>query len=137
MNNKITKEDLAKILNNRQYREEINNKEEMLAKENNLVVVFGASDDLIEFRGAFYEEFGAYTGADFYFNKEMTLVYDENEIDFFKVLKYKLPNHIRADWSFDDYSWFISANFPCSYFDVLEDDEKYCRGLIFSLDDLI
>ena len=32
------------------------------AKENNFVIVFGASDDLVEFRGAIDDEEGAYNG---------------------------------------------------------------------------
>ena len=46
------------MLNGRSYRNEITSSEEKLAKENNLVVVYGASDDLVELAGAMSEEFG-------------------------------------------------------------------------------
>jgi len=59
MEKTLTKEQLAAMLNGRRYRDEITEKEEKLAKENNLVVLFGASDDLIELRGAIDEEIGA------------------------------------------------------------------------------
>lgn len=55
----LTKESLALKLNNCQIDEEISKTDEQEAKKNNLVVVFGASDDLIEFRGAINDEQGA------------------------------------------------------------------------------
>ena len=55
---KITKEQLASQLNGRSYRNEITPEEEQLAKENRLVIIFGASDDLVELRGAFHDELG-------------------------------------------------------------------------------
>jgi len=58
----MTTQELAKKLDGRQHRDEINEEEESQAKENGIVIVFGASDDLIEFRGAIYDEVGAYDG---------------------------------------------------------------------------
>ncbi len=59
MQKTLTKEELAARINGRAYRDEITPEEEKLAKENSLVVIFGASDDLIELRGAINEEIGA------------------------------------------------------------------------------
>jgi len=53
----MNKEELAKLLDGCEYRKEITHEQDQIAKDNNLVVVFGASDDLTEFRGAFYNEF--------------------------------------------------------------------------------
>ena len=47
----MTKEELAELLNGRQYREEITSDEEKIAYENGLIVIFGASDDLTIFKG--------------------------------------------------------------------------------------
>ena len=58
MEKTLTKEQLAAKLNGRSYRSEITPEEERLAKENRLVVVFGASDDLVELRGAINDELG-------------------------------------------------------------------------------
>lgn len=58
MQKTLTKEQLAAKLNGRRYRDEITPEEERLAKENKLLVIFGASDDLIELRGAINEELG-------------------------------------------------------------------------------
>ncbi len=65
----MTKEQLALVLNGRQYRDEMTADEEKLAKENGLVVCFGASDDLTEFRGCLYDEKGNYEGGTVYFCK--------------------------------------------------------------------
>ena len=59
----MTKEELAALINGRKYRHELTDKEEKAAKDARLVVVFGASDDLMEFRGAINDECGAYDGA--------------------------------------------------------------------------
>jgi hypothetical protein len=41
--------ELAKLLNGREYRKEITKEEIQKAKENNLVIIFGYSDDNLEF----------------------------------------------------------------------------------------
>ncbi len=51
---------LAAQLNGREYGSEITKEEEAAAKKAGLVVVYGASDDLVELRGAIEEEVGAY-----------------------------------------------------------------------------
>lgn len=50
----MTKEQLAEMLNGRQYGDETTPEIERLAKENGLCIAFGASDDLLEFRGSVY-----------------------------------------------------------------------------------
>ena len=54
--------ELAAKLNGREYCREITDEEVRQAKEAGLVVVFGASDDLIEFRGAIRDEGDCYDG---------------------------------------------------------------------------
>ena len=58
----MTPKELATQLNGREYGDEITKEEEKLARENNLVVVFGYSDDIAEFRGIISDEVGAYDG---------------------------------------------------------------------------
>jgi hypothetical protein len=53
---------LAALLTGREYRQEITRAEEADAKAAGLVVAFGASDDLLEFRGAIDDEVGCYDG---------------------------------------------------------------------------
>ena len=54
--------ELAAKLNGREYLQEITRGEAELAKASGLVVVYGASDDLIEFRGAIRDEGDCYDG---------------------------------------------------------------------------
>ena len=58
----MTKEELAALINGREYRDEVTPEIIQNAKENNLVIVFGASDDLMELRGAIDDEIGCYDG---------------------------------------------------------------------------
>ena len=62
---KVTKEQLAKTLNGNQYKSEITEEQEFIAKENGLVVIFGYSDDNTEFGGAINQEKSSYRGATF------------------------------------------------------------------------
>lgn len=147
----MTAEELSKLLNGRQYREEITEQEEQLAKDNNLVVVFGASDDLIEFRGSFYEEFGANDGGNFYFDKGFDFVIDkpkilikQNDIDltFNSLHRFNLhlnlENRITQEWCPKDIktSWKISANFPHHTFNIYDNEKLYCIGIAFNINDL-
>jgi hypothetical protein len=58
----MTKWSLASTISGRQYGEELTNEECALAKKHGLVVLYGASDDLIEIRGVVYDEIGMYNG---------------------------------------------------------------------------
>jgi hypothetical protein len=39
-------------------------------------------------------------------------------------------------WGKDDTSWSYETDIPHATFDVLEDGEVYCRGIVFALADL-
>lgn len=65
----MTKEELAGQLNGREYLREIMKSEAEKARANNLLVVFGSSDDLLEFRGTINDEVGAYEGTVVYLSE--------------------------------------------------------------------
>ncbi len=110
----MTKEELAEMLNNRAYLHETNPEIEQLAKDNNLLIVFGCSDDLCEFRGAIFEEFDCYEGG--------TIRHKE------------LPKPIEALWcSGRDCSWSYETELPYAEFNIYEDDELYCIGMVVDL----
>ena len=133
----MNRQELAASLNGREYRDEMSRAEETLAKESGLVVVFGASDDLMEFRGAVNDEIGVYEGGFAYFTRAGLLVNEcENEdCPHFARLK-DAATPIGAQWSVDGYSWVYRTTIPHSTFDVLEDGDKYCRGIVFALSDV-
>jgi hypothetical protein len=137
------RDDLAALLNGREYGEEITKPEEDAAKAAGLLVVFGASDDLMEFRGAVHDECGAYDGTTAMVHALGVLPawedFDEKDDEdmaqaYFVNKKQAFP--VAAAWDVDDYSWVISANVPCATFDILEDGDKYCRGIVIDMADL-
>lgn len=111
----MTKEELAAVLNGRQYREVPNLKDSQLAKENNLLIVYGTSDDLCEFAGAIDDEFDCYDGG-------------EIESD-------DLPSTIEAIWGEKDGepSWSYKTDMPHAEFKIYDDDELYCIGMVIDM----
>jgi len=107
-------------------------------KANRLVAVFGGSDDLIEMRGAVNDEVGAYNGGEACFNVQGLLQNDcENDnCPHFAKAKVLAPT-VHALWCEEDgFSWTYLTDIPHETFLIMEDDETYCRGIVFSLDRL-
>lgn len=132
----MTKEELAAMLNGREYGEEITNKEIKEAEAQGLVVVYGYSDDNMEFKGAIEDEIGCYDGGYVYVKNGRIMknkCYDE-DCPYFDGL---LANAWRIDavWESDGYSWIYNTKIPHATFDIIEDGEKYCRGIVFHVDD--
>lgn len=141
----MSKEELAVLLQGREYDAEITSEEETEAESAGLVVVFGASDDLMEFRGAIDDEFGCYGGGDAWIDAEGVLP-DKDQIDdddddeeLEKWLKRK-KKAVKITSHFcrkpEDPSWIYKTKIPHSTFDVMEDGEVYCRGIVFNIKDI-
>jgi hypothetical protein len=141
----MTKEQLAATLNGRHIDNEITRAEELMAKQDGLVVIFGASDDLCELRGAINDESGAYMGATLLISRGKLLppleteaidvlrehgVYEDVQATREKATK------IEAVWGEDGYSWTYRTTAPHATFDITEDGEKYCRGIVIDLKEL-
>ena len=134
----MTKEELAARLNGREYGSEISADEEKAAKAAGLVVLFGASDDLAELRGAINDEAGCYDGGDIrIIDGEL---FEEPDCDCkwaqeASAAAEKRSALIEALWSQGEWSWTYSTKIPHATFDVMEDGEPYCRGIVFALAD--
>lgn len=127
----------AARLNGREYLKELTSAEEEQAKADGVVIVFGASDDLIEFRGVINYEDGAWNGGSYRVNLVKEVL---------RLSKY-CDDHLRAlpaitaVWSPKDAagktwtSWLISASIPAYSFDIMEDGKLYCRGIVFAWTD--
>jgi hypothetical protein len=142
----MNKEALAAILDGRQYMQEITKSEEAQAKASGLVVVFGASDDLIEFRGAIDDELGG-------FNEKVFCVTPRGLLTTFQELKDSDASEdefaayfqdvaagyqeIRAYFSDGLFSWTFETSIPHATFNVMEDSDYFCRGIVFSLAELV
>lgn len=129
----------AATLNGSEYANEGSKELFSQMKASGLVAVFGASDDLMEFRGAIYDEVGAYDGGTAYLTKEGLLT-DEcgnrNPCPYFERMKAKAAV-IDALWAAEQgYSWTFKTAIPHETFEVVEDGQPYCRGIVFRLADV-
>jgi hypothetical protein len=126
----------AARLNGRQYREEMTHAEEVEAKALGLIVIFGASDDLLEFRGAVDDEVGNYGGGSVMFHPKGAMPeWDDLDKDDEDTVREYFANKalcrtVTADWDTDGYSWVISSGDPHATFEIMEDGEKFCRGIV-------
>lgn len=136
------RENLAAALNvaNLQYPEEPSKDLIEAAKQHRLVIIFGGSDDLMEFRGAVYDEIGAWEGTIAYFDSDGLLQNDcDNEECPAFARRKQAAQTVRAIWSPEsepDLSWAYETALPHSTFEVHEDGHVYCRGIVISLDDV-
>ena len=107
------------------------------AKRNGIVILFGASDDLMEFRGAIEDEVGCYNEGVAYFDKNGLMVNkcDNEDCPYFKEKRLH-AKVITAIWDSEGYSWIYQTEIPHETFEILEEGEKYCRGIVFSMEDL-
>lgn len=133
----MTPTEAASKLNGNEYRCE--GSEDLFAamKSTGLVAVFGASDDLMEFRGAVNDEMEAYEGT----IARMTgkgLLKNECENDdcphfIREVLK---CSWIAAKWDSGGFSWQYETPIPHAKFVIMEDEVPYCEGIVFALADV-
>lgn len=135
----MIKEELAALLNGREYGSEMTPEEEATAKTARLLVIFGACDDLTELRGALSDEAGAYDGAVHQIDRE-GFVPDWESIDhgdeeacaaYFKRKGSGIV--VEAKWDWKGYSWWIETEAPHAGFDIMEDPDTYCRGIVIDL----
>lgn len=135
----MTPQEFASILNGREYGNEITETEEKEAKRQGLVVLFGYSDDNAEFRGAIDAEAGCYNGGEIRIHRKGLLAShnDPCECQFcgYQAAAAKCAV-IHAEWGKDGYSWTYRTNLLHATFDILEDGEKFCRGIVFNVSDL-
>lgn len=118
----------AEMLNGREYQYPQFTREEIqIAKDNGFVIVHGASDDLMEFNGAICEEAGCYDGGKVYFDKTGAVLDEE----------FENSRCIEAFWcKDDDIAWTYKTDIPHETFMIYEDEDKYCRGIVFKIDSI-
>ena len=126
--------DFAKSISGKEYGYPQFTKEEVeTAKENGFVIVYGASDDLMEFEGAIQDEGGCFDGGEVCFNQK--------EVYQGRGRKEDYPSYITALWCEGEENgkpicWIYKTDIPHETFMIYEDGEPYCRGIVFSIDDV-
>lgn len=139
----ITKELLAEKLNKCQYGNEMAGVDEAKLKELGLVIVFGYSDDNAEFRGAINDEVGAYDRTEINVCKN-GIVVDWEQLDKDDETTVRewcrekdICKTITAFFDKDGYTFIYETDIPHATFEVMEDEDKYCRGIVFNIEDLL
>jgi hypothetical protein len=134
----MTSEELAAMLTGREIGNEITQSEEKLAQDNGLLVIFGASDDLVELRGAIDDETSCWDGGEFWIH-DGKLVHELDDEERRILLKHGVDIHkkgirIESQWCEEPgYSWTYKTDVPHTTFEVWEDGEHYCRGIVIDL----
>lgn len=110
------------------------------AKALGLVIVYGASDDLMEFEGAISDEVSAYGGGSALVDAKGLIPRfhgidrdDEPALaDYFARKPH--GKEIKAIWSDDEYpTWTIKTDIPHESFQLNEDGAAFCRGIVFRM----
>lgn len=127
--------EFAKSISGKEYGYPQFTKEEIeTAKENGFVIVYGCSDDLMEFEGAIQDEGGCFDGGKVFFNCNEVCQDSEEEKNY--------PNWINAIWDMDEdengnmITWTYETEIPHETFIIYEGGDPYCRGIVFSIDDV-
>ncbi|MGE3550949.1 MAG: hypothetical protein AB7I29_13750 [Geobacter sp.] len=137
----MTPQAMAEQLDGREYPFELSKEEKEFMEQQGLVVVFGESDDLMEFDGAIYDEGYCYNGETFLIDKTGLLPdwndINDKESDAADYLKRK-PNakQIEAIWGKDGISWQYKTDIPHATFKIMEDGKVYCIGIVFDIKEL-
>lgn len=133
---------LADLVSGQQYPFRMPAELDSQAKESGLVVVYGSSDDLMEFRGAINDEIGAWNGTVAFVDRHGLLADFDRILASGHDIQNKLRNYfkregsgiaIKAVWGALPYSWTYETRIPHDTFEIVEDGEPFCRGIVFSL----
>ena len=140
--NAVAPAELAAMIDGIDYAEERQDAWD-LAKKNGCVIVFGYSDDNIEFRGAIDDELGAFDGGTYYVRKDGALSRDKISENSITALWYgktegkQLYDIFRyTDEAGSVIPWTYITNIPHHEFIMYEDGNTFCRGIVFAISDL-
>ncbi len=104
----------AAKLNGRECGFEANANEEKRLEQDGIVIAYGFSDDLCELRGVVDEEYDCFGGS------EISV----------ESIKIRIVWHDKGNPC-----WTFETDIPHETFDIYEDGELYCKGIVFNLAD--
>jgi hypothetical protein len=134
----ITIKEAAAALEGNEYTQEGSKELFDRMNEAGLVAIFGASDDLAELRGAIHDEQGCYDGGEILVTQTglFSPRCDNDDCPHEKMIRAGATK-IEALWCEEDgISWTYRTDLPHETFHIMEDGEVYCRGIVFSLEDV-
>ena len=109
-----------------------------IAAENNLVIIYGASDDLLEFEGAISDELGAYDGTAAWIKDGEVLSERCEGCDRCPLYRKEKAAALKIEAKFDHlgYTWYIEVpgdQDNALPFVISEAGEPYCRGIVLQM----
>lgn len=127
----------ASKLHGREYGGEISRSEEQQAKKDGVLIFFGYSDDNVEIRGVSNEEVSAYNGTELRVMSDGGVM-EEHECECKYCGYKKVPAvSVHADWcKSDQFSWTFRTDVRHWAFDIHEDGEPFCRGIVLDVEDI-
>jgi hypothetical protein len=137
----MTPKEMAERLDGREYGVAVTNADVEVA--DGLVIVYGASDDLVEIDGEIFDEVAAYNGTSFRIGPDGVVrnhcealegcPYHESQPEFTTA---RIIRAVWTDESQETPAWTYETDIPHETFDLFEDGDVYCRGIVFRVDDL-
>lgn len=131
--------ELAAKLTGREYDAEITKAEILEAEQAGLVVVYGYSDDNVEFNGAINDEVGCYERRTIPLTKSGVLATPDcgqDDCPYFEIAK-RNAKAVCAKWNDEgNPCWSFETDIPHETFEVFEGEELFCVGIVFSVEDL-
>lgn len=132
--------EFAKLINGREYPFQLTKEEQQIAKQNNLLVVCGSSDDIVEFYGVFNDEY--YVG-----HNSVCHVNDDGVIQDWESIDHNNEEIARKYfqridgpkikivylWGENNASWSYEIEVEHYTFNIIEDDEIYCIGAVIDM----
>ena len=123
----------AEMLNGREYGYPQFTKEEIqIAKDNGFVIVYGASDDLMEFDGAIHDEGGCFDGGEVWFDRNGVIDAPATTTD--RCIEALWCDDATRDELGGIITWTYKTAIPYETFMIYEYGDSYCRGIVFSID---
>ena len=137
-----TIQEIATMLNGIEYPCRIAKEITDMAKSINAVIIYGASDDLVEFEGAFQDEIGCYDGCDFCIDQHGLLPLRDEISDDMALHNWfhrkETCKTVKVVWAPSglDASWLFKTDVQHAKFRIMDNNDLYCLGLVISLDNL-
>lgn len=132
----MTIQEFAKMLDGREMGSEIFKEQANMARDLGIVVIFGASDDLCELRGAINDDVSCFDGGTIYLDGDKLLKECECECSYYQEAKEKCKL-INIIWHDEEGpAWTYETDIPHATFDIMEEGEKFCRGIVFDVKSL-
>ena len=135
----MTAKELTNMLDRREAGNEIGGPVLCWAKESRLVVVYGYSDDNVEFRGAIDDDVGAYNGTTIYLTPDGILQEPDcgqDDCPYFAKEREKAKTIKAVRHDEGGLCWTFETDIPHETFTIIEDGEPWCIGIVFSMEDV-